>query len=99
MEAALAEFKAEEVGIDVEEDRDFFVEKGVYDASCSVILCKLPPPTTADEEDKFESDFESTDEEAYQEGEEAAEKTVQDEERRKRKVRPVPIVYQCDVVG
>ncbi|KZT68827.1 hypothetical protein DAEQUDRAFT_670793 [Daedalea quercina L-15889] len=42
MEAALAEFRAEDVGMDVEEDVDFVMERG----------------------DAFESDFESTDEEA-----------------------------------
>ena len=31
MEAALAEFKAEEVGVDVEEDVDFIMDKGSPD--------------------------------------------------------------------
>ena len=30
MEAALAEFRAEDVGLDVEDDVDFIVEKGRY---------------------------------------------------------------------
>ena len=39
-----------------------------------------------DEEDVFESDFESTDEEAAKEEEQAGDKAVQDEERRAKKV-------------
>lgn len=43
---------------------------------------------TADEEDAFESDFESTDEEAMQEDvDAAAEKVIREEERKNRKVR------------
>ncbi|TCD63095.1 hypothetical protein EIP91_005999 [Steccherinum ochraceum] len=66
MEAALAEFKVEDVGVDGEEDIDFIVDK--------------------DEEDAFESDFESTDEEAAQEDVDAsAEKLARDDERVHRK--------------
>lgn len=39
-----------------------------------------------DEEDVFESDFESTDEEAEKEDVEAGDKVLQDEERRAKKV-------------
>lgn len=66
MEAALAEFRAEELGQDVEEDEDFVVEK--------------------DEQDAFESDFESTDEEGAQEDVDAsAEKMAREEERAAKK--------------
>ncbi|KAI0089904.1 YL1 nuclear protein-domain-containing protein [Irpex rosettiformis] len=66
MEAVLAEFKAEELGQDIEEDNDFVVE--------------------LDEQDAFESDFESTDEEGAQEDvDAAAERMVTEEEKRKRK--------------
>ncbi|TFK89270.1 hypothetical protein K466DRAFT_584757 [Polyporus arcularius HHB13444] len=66
MEAALAEFKAEDLGMDVEEDADFEVDK--------------------DEEDIFESDFESTDEEGAQEDvDAAAENLIRQEESRVRK--------------
>ncbi|PIL30774.1 transcription factor [Ganoderma sinense ZZ0214-1] len=66
MEAALAEFKAEDIGMDVEEDADFSVAK--------------------EEEDIFESDFESTDEEGEQEDvDAAAEKLIRQEESRVRK--------------
>ncbi|KZT09020.1 uncharacterized protein LAESUDRAFT_647858 [Laetiporus sulphureus 93-53] len=65
MEAALAEFRAEEVGMDIEGDVDFVIEKG-----------------KPYEEDAFESDFESTDEEANQEDVDyAAEKMIIHEER------------------
>ena len=37
MEAALAEFKAEELGHDVEEDNDFTVEVGTF-GTCSSLL-------------------------------------------------------------
>ncbi|KIP04010.1 hypothetical protein PHLGIDRAFT_25831 [Phlebiopsis gigantea 11061_1 CR5-6] len=67
MEAALAEFKVEELGQDIEEDHDFTVE--------------------IDEQDAFESDFESTDEEGAQEDVDAsAEKMILEEERKTRKV-------------
>ncbi|KAI0369880.1 hypothetical protein BV20DRAFT_945243 [Pilatotrama ljubarskyi] len=66
MEAALAEFKAEDIGMDVEDDADFALDK--------------------DEEDVFESDFESTDEEGDQEDVDAtAEKMIRQEESRARK--------------
>ncbi|EKM60548.1 uncharacterized protein PHACADRAFT_110047 [Phanerochaete carnosa HHB-10118-sp] len=66
MEAALAEFRSEELGHDVEEDDDFI---------------------RVDEQDAFESDFESTDEEGAQGDVDAsAEKIVQDEERKVKKV-------------
>ncbi|RDX51558.1 hypothetical protein OH76DRAFT_1401445 [Lentinus brumalis] len=66
MEAALAEFKAEDLGMDVEEDADFAVDN--------------------DEEDIFESDFESTDEEGAQEDvDAAAENLIRQEESRGRK--------------
>ncbi|RPD70828.1 hypothetical protein L226DRAFT_469597 [Lentinus tigrinus ALCF2SS1-7] len=66
MEAALAEFNAEELGMDVEEDADFALDK--------------------EEEDIFESDFESTDEEGAQEDvDAAAEKLIRQEESRVRK--------------
>ncbi|KAI0717508.1 YL1 nuclear protein-domain-containing protein [Cerioporus squamosus] len=66
MEAALAEFKAEDLGMDVEEDGDFALDK--------------------DEEDIFESDFESTDEEGAQEDvDAAAENLIRQEESRVRK--------------
>ncbi|KAK7688124.1 hypothetical protein QCA50_008494 [Cerrena zonata] len=66
MEAALAEFKAEDVGIDQDEDADFAVIK--------------------DEEDAFESDFESTDDEGAQEDVDAvAEKMIREEERTTKK--------------
>jgi len=77
MEAALAEFKAEDVGVDVEEDVDFVMGK--------------------DEEDAFESDFESTDEEAAQEDVDTyAEKTARDDERRSRKVRVSAVISYPD---
>ncbi|CCM06488.1 uncharacterized protein FIBRA_08757 [Fibroporia radiculosa] len=70
MEAALAEFRAEDVGVDIE-DIDFVIEKGNI---------------LADEEDAFESDFESTDEEVAQEDiDAAAENLVRVEERTGRK--------------
>ncbi|EIW65179.1 uncharacterized protein TRAVEDRAFT_160013 [Trametes versicolor FP-101664 SS1] len=66
MEAALAEFKEEELGMDVDEDADFAMDK--------------------DEEDIFESDFESTDEEGQQEDVDAvAEKMIRQEESHTRK--------------
>ncbi|KAI0358850.1 hypothetical protein OH77DRAFT_1396206 [Trametes cingulata] len=66
MEAALAEFKEEDIGMDVDEDADFALDK--------------------DEEDVFESDFESTDEEGDQEDvDAAAEKMLRQEELRARK--------------
>ncbi|KAH9939033.1 YL1 nuclear protein-domain-containing protein [Epithele typhae] len=66
MEAALAEFKEEDLGMDVEEDEDFAIGK--------------------DEEDLFESDFESTDEEGAQEDVDAvAEKLIRQEESQVRK--------------
>lgn len=48
----------------------------------------MPNGTFADEQDAFESDFESTDEEAMQEDvDSAAEKIIRDEEKQSRKVR------------
>ena len=44
------------------------------------------PCAETDEEDVFESDFESTDEEAAQEETEPGDKAVKEEERRARKV-------------
>lgn len=41
MEAALAEFKEEEVGVDVEEDVDFIMDKGtrrVFKLSCGMLM-------------------------------------------------------------
>ncbi|KAJ3489399.1 hypothetical protein NLI96_g2163 [Meripilus lineatus] len=74
MEAALAEFKAEELGQDIEEDIDFIMGK-----------VHLPPHST-DEEDAFSSDFESTDEEGAQEDvDAAAEDMAKEEEKRVRR--------------
>ncbi|KAH9836678.1 uncharacterized protein C8Q71DRAFT_759178 [Rhodofomes roseus] len=70
MEAALAEFRAEDVGMDVEEDVDFVVVK--------------------DEEDAFESDFESTDEEAQEDINVLEERKAWDDERQPRKVCGLP---------
>lgn len=38
MEAALAEFKAEELGQDVEEDKDFIMEVGTSPSSRAAVL-------------------------------------------------------------
>ncbi|KAI0344196.1 hypothetical protein BDW22DRAFT_1406600 [Trametopsis cervina] len=66
MEAALAEFKAEELGQDAEEDADFTM--------------------ALDEQDAFESDFESTDDEVGAEDVDmTAEKTVREEDKRAKK--------------
>lgn len=84
MEAALAEFKAEELGQDAEEDVDFVVEVGLcaFDFINEYYIDCHP-----DEQDAFGSDFESTDEEGAQEDVDAtAEKVVRDQEAPSRKV-------------
>lgn len=88
MEAALAEFRAEDVGMDIEGDVDFVIEKGK--PCCTVrTSSRLTLQARIDEEDAFESDFESTDEEANQEDVDyAAEKMIIHEERSMQKVRP-----------
>jgi len=53
---------------------------------CRIDLLLLKILIGTDEEDVFGSDFESTDEEAGKEDEEAGDKAVQDEEKRARKV-------------
>ena len=83
MEAALAELSIEEVKDEVD-DQDFIVVRGMWSI--------LVPPfliTLADEEDVFESDFESTDDdaEAAQQASDAGERQVMVEERREKKVR------------
>lgn len=84
MEAALAEFKAEELGQDAEEDVDFVMEVGLYAVDS---LHDLFIYHRADEQDAFGSDFESTDEEGAQEDVDAtAEKMVRDQEAPSRKV-------------
>lgn len=50
-----------------------------------------------DEEDIFESDFESTDEEAVQDDKDMGEKAVQDEEKQVRKVRYKTLAYSSDL--
>ena len=83
MDAALAEFKAEELGQDVEEDNDFVVVLGTFTIVCVIFQCHL---RCTDEQDAFESDFESTDEEGAQEDVDAsAEKMIKEEERKIRK--------------
>jgi hypothetical protein len=84
MEAALAELSIEDVK-DEADDRDFIIVRGDY---------SLDIPHThslhivADEEDVFESDFESTDEEAEtaQQTADAGERQVKAEERKEKKV-------------
>jgi hypothetical protein len=85
MEAALAEMALDATEKDIEDDIDFVNDKG---------LLLFRPFTSGsthwdavDEEDVFGSDFESTDEEAAKEDEEAGDKAIQDEERKARKVR------------
>ncbi len=90
MEAALAEFKAEDLGMDVEEDADFEVDKGEL-TSLIMHTPELMHLGNPDEEDIFESDFESTDEEGAQEDvDAAAENLIRQEESRVRKV-----VHDC----
>jgi hypothetical protein len=85
MEAALAEMTTDDVK-EAEDDNDFFVEKGAQ-----MVFDIIGPFCDgfnffSEEEDMFESDFESTDEEAAQGDAVAGEATVQEEEKRVRKV-------------
>lgn len=82
MEAALAELAIEEVN-EAEEDVDFVNDKGEYDALNTDGMCLM---LHLDEEDVFESDFASTDDEAAADDIDTGEKTVEDEERRARRV-------------
>lgn len=85
MAAALAEFREEELGQDVEEDADFEIVIGVNSSNRSHYF--HAKEVFADERDAFGSDFESTDEEGAQEDVDAtAEKMVHEEERKRRKV-------------
>lgn len=84
MEAALAEFKAEELGQDAEEDVDFVMEVGLYTLD---FVHEYFIDYHADEQDAFGSDFESTDEEGAQEDVDAtAEKMVREQDAPSRKV-------------
>ena len=82
MEAALAELSIEEVKDEVD-DKDFIVVRGMWSILILPFLTIL-----ADEEDVFESDFESTDDdaEAAQQASDAGERQVIVEERREKKV-------------
>lgn len=84
MEAALAELSIEDVKDEVD-DKDFIIVRGGY-------FFHIPHTFTlhivADEEDVFESDFESTDEEAeaVQQPADAGERQLRAEERKEQKV-------------
>lgn len=84
MEAALAELSIEDVK-DEADDRDFITVRGDYSLD---IPHTHSLRTVADEEDVFESDFESTDEEAEtaQQTADAGERQVKAEERKEKKV-------------
>ena len=95
MEAVLAEFKAEELGQDVEEDIDFIMGKGKskshYLLTSYILYILIHQYHWKDEEDAFESDFASTDEEGAQEDvDEAAEKLATEEEKGVRRVCFIP---------
>jgi hypothetical protein len=84
MEAALAELAIEDVK-DEGDDKDFIIVRGEY----SLHIGHSPSlRIVADEEDVFESDFESTDEEpeAAQQTADAGETRVRAEERKEKKV-------------
>jgi len=83
MEAVLAEISIEDVK-DEADDKDFVTARGHN----SIFPLDLSDNPSADEEDIFESDFESTDEEAEaaQQATEAGEGQVVAEERRDKKV-------------
>jgi len=83
MEAALAELSIEDMKD--EDDKDFIIVRGVYSLR---IPHTLSLHIIADEEDVFESDFESTDEEAetVQQTADAGERQVRTEERKEKKV-------------
>jgi hypothetical protein len=84
MEAALAELSIEDVK-DETDDRDFIIVRGEYSFH---IAHTLSLHIIADEEDVFESDFESTDDEAEtaQQTADAGERQVRAEERKEKKV-------------
>jgi vacuolar protein sorting-associated protein 72 len=84
MEAALATLSIEDVK-DEADDRDFIIVRGEYSLH---IPHTLSLHIVADEEDVFESDFESTDEEAEtaQQTADAGERQVRAEERKEKKV-------------
>jgi hypothetical protein len=84
MEAALAELNIEDVK-DEADDKDFIIVRGEYSHH---IPHSLSLHIVADEEDVFESDFESTDEEAEiaQQTADAGERQVRAEERKEKKV-------------
>lgn len=86
MEAALAEFRAEDVGMDVEDDIDFIVMKGEHYSFLISHHCSSPlRPSSVDEDDAFESDFESTDEEAQaQEAHDDEERMARDDRQARR---------------
>jgi vacuolar protein sorting-associated protein 72 len=85
MEAALAEMAIDTIGKDVEDDIEFVNDKGLL--LSRLFTLESPHWGIVDEEDVFESDFESTDEEAAKEDEEAGDRAVQDEEKKARKAR------------
>ena len=92
MQAALAEMAAENLTQEVEDDNDFTVVNGTFHLTQHINpLIHI----STDEQDVFESDFESTDEEeaADKDGEEAGEQMVHEEERRERKVSHTFIVH------
>ena len=93
MEAVMAEMAVEEEKQDIEDDNDFVNDKGEPTTTPSLFLCSPSylPRTSWDlvEEDIFGSDFESTDEEAEKEAQEAGETEVFNEERKVKKVNPL----------
>lgn len=85
MEAALAEMALDTSQKEMDDDVDFINGKGLYHQLRGWFLNILKRSYEIDEEDVFESDFESTDEEA-QDDADAGDKVVQEEEKRARKV-------------
>jgi hypothetical protein len=92
MEAALAELTIEDVK-DETDDRDFIIVRGEYPLH---IPHSPSLHIVADEEDVFESDFESTDEEVEtaQQTADAGERRVREEERKEKKVHCTPNFFQ-----
>lgn len=85
MEAALAEMALDDASRDLDDDNDFVNDKGIYHSPGNIITL-ISSVFLSDEQDMFESDFESTDEEAARDGTEIGDKDVQEEEKRERRV-------------
>ncbi|PPQ78808.1 hypothetical protein CVT25_010677 [Psilocybe cyanescens] len=82
MEAALAEMALDDANKDLDDDNDFVNDKGMLDNGrlySKYLTVQAHNPL--DEEDIFGSDFESTDEEAEKQANEAGENEVINEER------------------